>query len=94
MEIETGIDDFINKYNIQEVLFNSFRNLVNNNSIGDLDIENKDIFIHAENINFKITALNHFKFSTLILRNEKIIGSYSLVFTREGNLVDELFIID
>ncbi len=88
------INEFINKHKIQEKILNSFSHLVNSNKIEDLNIENKEVSINIKKIDYKKTELNQHSFQTSILKNKKEIGYYAVIFTNEGNEIDDFFVIN
>ncbi|WP_432221898.1 hypothetical protein ACRASX_15595 [Flavobacterium sp. TMP13] len=72
---------------------NSFSNLVNSNKIEDLIIEDKEISINIKDVNYKQTELNQHSFQTSILKNKIEIGHNAVIFTNEGNEIDDFFVI-
>lgn len=88
------IKEFINKHKIQEKILNSFSHLVNSNKIEDLNIESKEISINIKKIDYKQTELNQHCFQTSILKEKKEIGYYAVVFTNEGNEIDDFFVLN
>jgi hypothetical protein len=88
------INEFINKHKIQEKILNSFSHLVNSNKIEDLNIENKKVSINIKKIDYKKNELNQHSFQTSILKNKKEIGYYAVIFTNEGNEIDDFFVIN
>lgn len=73
----------------------SFKNILENHTVEDLDIESKDISINLQNIDCFQTELKYRKFQTSILNQQKIkIGYFGLIISKKGEIVDEYFVID
>jgi nicotinamide mononucleotide adenylyltransferase len=83
------------KFQIQEKMEISFKNILKNHTCEELDIENKKISINSKNIERFKTELGYNEFKTSIF-NElgKEIGYFSLVFTNENEEIDEYFVIN
>lgn len=89
-EIQTK--DFIDANNVKEILSNSFKSIVENNTCEDLNLSNKNISIDLNHI--QIDLKNPFiTFKCEIINQEKIIGFYSVVFEQTGKIIDDFFVI-
>ena len=64
------------------------------NSCGDLNINNKEISINTDNINYNKTTLNFHLFKTPILEKNNEIGYYALEYDSKFQLIDNYFVIN
>jgi len=95
MNTHQPVNDLITQFEIQNELKNAFQKILLKNNAEDLDIENKDISINSENIEYSETEFGFHRFQTPILKHGKvIIGYFVLVVTNENERMDEYFVIN
>lgn len=87
------IKDFIETHDIPDTFIKSFRSLLDQNTNEDLDITDKNVSIDVENLELELLDSNHIAFKCQIIDNTNKIGYYKLIFTSEGELIDEFFVI-
>lgn len=90
---EIQIKEYIEFNNVKEILSNSFKSIIENNSCEDLDVSYKNISIDLNNIEYDSKKNPLITFKCKILNEEKIIGYYSIVFERNRNIIDDFFVI-
>lgn len=88
------INYFIENHNIKKELKNNFEHLLKNNYATELDIIDKNISLDTENIEYKKTEISYHLFKCSILRDQNGTGYYALIYDDNGNLIDELFLIN
>jgi len=93
MKSTNQIKEFIKNHNLKNELLNSFKDLLEKNSLGDLDIEDKNISINENIIKYKLLETGFHSFQTPILKNGFEIGYYSLDYDDNGEIIDNFFII-
>ena len=86
---EIQIIDFIEIYNIKHSLIENFNNVLQNNSIEDLDITTKNLSIETENLIDEVWIL----FKTKIKQDVNEIGHYALQYDLNGEFIEEYFTI-
>ncbi|MEH3111885.1 hypothetical protein [Pedobacter terrae] len=87
------IKKFIVAHNIHQIFIQSFKSLLNQNTCEDLDIGNKNILIETENLDFELLDEDAITFKSQIDKDGNKIGYYRLVFSLNGELIDESFVI-
>ena len=87
------IIDFIKTHNIKYSLVENFKNVLETNSIEDLDITTKILSIETENIITELIDEVWILFKTKIKQDGNDIGHYSLKYDLNGELIDEYFTI-
>ncbi|WP_431293961.1 hypothetical protein [Pedobacter sp. P26] len=85
--------DFIAIHDVHQKFIKSFSSLLEQNTCADLDISNKNISIETENIDFELLDGDAIAFKSQIDQDGKKIGYYRLVFTVNGELIDDFFVI-
>ncbi|KFC23836.1 hypothetical protein [Epilithonimonas lactis] len=93
MKDTNQINEFIENHNLKNELLNSFNYLLEKNSSGDLDIEDKNISINENVIKYKLLETGFHSFQSPILKNGLEIGHYSLNYDDKGVIKDDFFII-
>ena len=88
------IKEIIKKYKIKTKLEKSFSDFLGSNSCEDLDINDKEIQINSNNINYNHTALNFHLFKTPILKENNEIGYCALEYDSKFQLIDNYFVIN
>ena len=89
-EIQTKY--FIDSNNVKEILSNSFKSIVENNTCEDLNLSNKNVSIDLNHIQCDLK--NPFiTFKCKIINQDKTIGFYSVVFEQTGKIIDDFFVI-
>ena len=89
MKNKLEIEDFITIHNVKSELLFLFQEVLNNNSEKDLDLINKNISINVNNINYIFSNYTFLIFSVPILKNDSVIGFYSLEYDDSGKVIDE-----
>ncbi|MGQ7852790.1 hypothetical protein ACUN24_00925 [Pedobacter sp. WC2501] len=87
------IIDFTAKHDIHQKFIKSFKSLLDQNTCEDLDISNKNILIETENLDFELLDGDAIAFKSQIDQGGNKIGYYRLVFTINGELLDESLVI-
>jgi len=87
------IKNFIENYSVSDTFIKSFSSLLDQNTCTDLDISNRNISIETENLDFELLNGDAIAFKSQIDQDGNKIGFYRLVFTSEGELTDESFVI-
>lgn len=85
--------DFIEIHKIKQSLIENFSNVIQHNSMDDLDITTKILSIETENIITELIDEVWISFKTKIKQDGNDIGHYSLKYDLNGELIDEYFII-
>ncbi|MDP9957446.1 hypothetical protein J2X97_003115 [Epilithonimonas hungarica] len=93
MKDTNQIKEFIENHNVKNKLSNSFKYLLENNSLEDLDIENKNISIDENIIRHKILETGFHSFQTPIFKDGNEIGYCSLDYDDNAEIIDDFFII-
>jgi len=93
MKSTNQIEEFIENHNLKNELSNSFKYLLENNSLEDLGIEDKNISIDANIIRYKILETGFHSFQTPILKDGSAVGYYSLDYDNNAEIIDDFFII-
>ncbi|RRJ89352.1 hypothetical protein EG240_11990 [Paenimyroides tangerinum] len=85
---------FVIKNKIYFQIEKSFLDILEMNAIEELDILDKNISINPQNIEYSLTELNYHQFKTPVFNDLLIeIGSFTLVYSDENELIDEFFVI-
>jgi hypothetical protein len=88
------INQLIIEFEIREEMESSFKAILENHTSEDLDIENKNISIESEKIEYTITEFGYHKFKVQILDERNIeIGYFALVISKSNERIDEFFVI-
>lgn len=87
------INDFIKTYHIQSVFTNAFAFLLNQHTCEQLDITDKNLSIDVEHFEQELPNANTVALKSTVYQNNNKIGYYKLIFTYDGNLMDEFFVI-
>lgn len=87
------INDFIETYNIQNVFTNAFTSLLEQNTCEELGVTDKNLSIDVEHLEFELSDFNMVAFKSAVEQNNNKIGYYKLIFTSDGELADDFFII-
>ena len=90
---EIQIKEYIEFNNVKEILSNSFKSIIENNTCEDLDIDNKNISIDLDNIEYDSKKNPLITFKCKIINQDKTIGFYSIVFEQTGKIIDDFFVI-
>lgn len=90
---EIQIKEYIESYNVIQILQNSFMSIIENNSCEDLDIKSKNVSIDINDVEYDSRKNPLIIFKTKINYNGKAIGYYSLVFEKDGKVEDDIFVI-
>lgn len=93
MKDTNQINEFIENHNLKNELLNSFNYLLEKNSSGDLDIEDKNISINENVIKYKQLETGFHSFQSPILKNGLEIGYYSLDYDNDAEIIDSFFVI-
>lgn len=91
MKNKLEIEDFITIHNVKSELLFLFQEVLNNNSEKDLDLIDKNISINVNNINYIFSNYTFLIFSVPILKNDSVIGFYSLEYDDSGKVIDDFF---
>lgn len=95
MTTTSQIKNLIIKFGIQEEIEKSFKNILENHTCEELNIENKNISINSKNIEHSKTDFGYNKYQTPIFNDTNIqIGNFALVVTNENERIDEYFVIN
>ena len=95
MKHEMGKDDLIQKFAIKEQIDTSFRTILKENTAEDLDIENKNVSINSQNIEYSKTEFGFHSFQTQILdEKNNSIGYIAIIVTNTNERIDEYFVIE
>jgi hypothetical protein len=87
--------DLILEFQIQEQMENSFKTILEKNTAGDLDIENKNVSINSQKIEYSKTDLSYHRFQTNILDDKnRNIGYFVLIVSNNNETIDEYFVIE
>ena len=87
------ITKFVEKYKIKNELKNSFSFLLSVNNCEDLDVEDKNLQIDENIIEYKKTPFGFHLFKTPILKLNHEIGYYALEYDNEFEIIDDFFVI-
>ncbi len=87
------IKDFIAIHNVHQTFTKSFNSLLNQNTAEDLNINDKNVSIDVENLEFELPGDDVIAFKSDINRDGNKIGYYRLVFALNGKLLDDYFVI-
>jgi hypothetical protein len=90
---EIQIKEFIEFNNVKEILSNSFKSIIENNTYKDLDVSNKNVSINLDYIKYDSKKNPFITFRCEIINQEKTIGFYSVVFEKNGKIIDDFFVI-
>ncbi len=90
---EIQIKEFIEFNNLKEILSNSFKSIIENNTCEDLCVSDKNISIDLNQIEYDSKKNPFITFKCKINNGEKSIGFYSVVFEQTGELIDDFFVI-
>lgn len=94
MKTQSEINQLMLEFEIREEMENSFKAILENHTSEDLDIENKNISIASEKIEYGITEFGYHKFQAQILDERKIeIGHFAFVISKNNERIDEFFVI-
>lgn len=93
MKDTNQLNEFIENHNLKNELLNSFNYLLEKNSSGDLDIEEKSISINENVIKYKQLETCFHSFQSPILKNGLEIGYYSLDYDNDAEIIDSFFVI-
>lgn len=92
--ITEELNILISKFNALELIQNSFKNILTNNTCVELDIDSKNISIDLQGITYTRAELDYHKFQTTIVNNQnKTIGYYAIVITNCNEMIDDYFVI-
>lgn len=95
MNNQTEICELIIKLEIPGKMESSFNKILLINTAIELDLENKNVSINSNNIEYSKTEFNYHRFQTPILNQENNrIGYFALIITNENERIDEYFVID
>ncbi len=93
MSNETEKNNLMLEFGIQEQIATAFKNILELNTTQDLDIENKDLSIDSQNIEYSKPSVGCHRFQTQILDNKnRNIGYYALVVSDTNEIIDEFFV--
>jgi hypothetical protein len=87
------MNDFIKTFHLEKTFISSFNSLLDKNTAEDLDIPDKNISIDTQNLTLVSQAADTISFKSLIYWGSNEIGYYQLVFTLNGQIIDEYFVI-
>lgn len=87
------IKKFIENYSVSDTFIKSFSSILDQNTCADLDISHKNISIETENLDFELLDRDTIAFKSQIDQDGNKIGYYKLVFTMNGALIDDFFVI-
>jgi len=87
------IKNFIAIHNVHQTLIKSFNSLLNQNTVEDLNITDKNVSIDAEKIDFELLTADTVAFKSDINQDGSTIGYYRLIFDLKGALIDDFFVI-
>jgi hypothetical protein len=88
-------NDLILEFEIQEQMETSFKTILEKNTAEDLDIENKNVSINSQKIEYSKMDLGYHRFQTLIFdEKNKHIGYYALIVSNNNEIIDEYFVIE
>lgn len=91
---QIDIKKLIDEFNIPRRMKIAIERILRQNSLQDLDIESKGVFINTQEIEYSLTDSQLHKFKTSIKdEKEMSIGYFALIISQEGNRIDELFVI-
>jgi hypothetical protein len=86
--------DYVDGFSdIKNELQHGFQAVLDNHSAEELDIEDKNILLDLSGVTYRFTAYGNRLFKAPILRSGKEIGYYALVYTDEGESIDDVFFI-
>ena len=91
MPIAHQIKEFIEKQDIKNELKDSFSSLLSVKNCEDLDIEDKNLQIDENNIEYKKNLFGFHLFRTPILKQNNEIGYYALEYDDEFKIIDDFF---
>lgn len=87
------IIDFTAKHDIHQKFIKSFKSLLDQNTCEDLNISKKNISIETEKLDSELLDGNAIAFKSQIDQDGNKIGYYRLVFSLNGALIDDFFVI-
>jgi hypothetical protein len=88
-------DKLIVEFNVVKVMEITFGKILENNTVEELDIENKSVSINIQNIEYDKTKSNFHRFQVPILNDYNVqIGFFALIISNENEIIDELFVIE
>jgi len=87
------MNGFIKNFHIANTFISAFNALLDKNTPEDLDIPDKNISIDIQNLVLVSQTADTISFKSLIYWGSDEIGYYQLVFTLNGQIIDEYFVI-
>jgi hypothetical protein len=88
-------NDLILEFEIQEQMETCFKTILEKNTTEDLDIENKNLSINSQEIEYSKTDLSYHRFQTLIFdEKNRYIGYLALIVSNNNERIDEYFVIE
>jgi hypothetical protein len=94
MKYETEKNDLIFGFRIQKQIETAFKTILEKNTVEELDIENKNVSIDSQKIEYSQTDFDNHRFQTQIFdEKNRHIGYFAIIVSNSNERIDEYFVI-